>query len=155
MLTYGFKVHPKVMLVPANYYFLYQELCLFVCLQAHKKVDSTLLLLLLSKCPGALYWPAAIDAVLHLQALYGDLLSLFLSFFLSNTHHSSTHHPLPLHPLVMCAPCLVTRAPVILGRSATTTTPALANVLPSGMEAARAMPITSCPWTPARQSVVV
>ena len=32
----NFKVHPKVMLVPANYYFLYQEYQ--VCLQARKKV---------------------------------------------------------------------------------------------------------------------
>ena len=26
------------MLAPENYYFLYEELCLFVCLQAQKKV---------------------------------------------------------------------------------------------------------------------
>ena len=35
---HGFKVHLKVVLAPANYYFLHQELCLFVCLQARKKV---------------------------------------------------------------------------------------------------------------------
>ena len=32
------KVHLKVMLAPSNYCFLYQDLCLFVCLQARKKV---------------------------------------------------------------------------------------------------------------------
>ena len=30
METYGFKVHLKLMLVLSNYYFLIQELCLFV-----------------------------------------------------------------------------------------------------------------------------
>ena len=38
MHTYCFKVHLKVMLAPANYYFLHQELCFFVCLQVRKKV---------------------------------------------------------------------------------------------------------------------
>ena len=33
-----FKVHLKVMLAPVNYDFLHQELCVFVCLQARKKV---------------------------------------------------------------------------------------------------------------------
>ena len=32
-----FKVYFKVMLAPANYVFLFQEFCLFVCLQARKK----------------------------------------------------------------------------------------------------------------------
>ena len=33
-------VHLEVMLAPANYYFLHQELRLFVCLQACKKLHS-------------------------------------------------------------------------------------------------------------------
>lgn len=47
------------------------------------------------------------------------------------------------------------RAPVILGWSASTITQALANVLSSGMEAAREMLITLCPWKHARESVGV
>lgn len=62
---------------------------------------------------------------------------------LSSCPLSKTHHLQPLHPPVTYAPCLVTKAPVIPGRSASTTTQALANVPSSGMEAATAMLITS------------
>lgn len=82
----------------------------------------------------------------HTLALQCNLL--FLSFFLSNTRHL-----LPFHPLGMCAPCLVMRAPVINGRSASTLTLAQENALSSGMEAATAMLITLCPWKRVRESV--
>ena len=36
-------LHLKVMLAAANYCFLHQELCLFVCLQARKKDEFVLL----------------------------------------------------------------------------------------------------------------
>lgn len=71
-------------------------------------------------------------------------ISLFLFFSISNTHL------LPLHPL--CAPCLVMRAPVTLGRSVSTMTQRLANALSSGTEAATAMPTTLQPWKHARES---
>lgn len=78
-------------------------------------------------------------------------LSLFLYFCLSSIHH----HLLLLHPLTMCAHCLVMKVPVILGRSASTMTQSLINVLNSGMEAAMEMPITLSPWKHARDNVGV
>lgn len=78
-------------------------------------------------------------------------LSLFLYFCLS----SIQHHLLFLHPLTMCARCLVMKVPAILGRSASTMTQSLINVLSSGMEAAMEMEITLSPWEHARDNVGV
>lgn len=76
-----------------------------------------------------------------------------VSCFLSSL--SNTNQPQPYHLLVVHAPCLVMTAPVIPGRFDSTITQVLANVPSSGLEAARAMPITLCQWSHAGESVRV
>ena len=62
------------MLAPANCYFLHQELCHFVCLQAHKKLHSAPLMKQdASKCIYIVYY--SMDSRLYLLYHCGDKVS--------------------------------------------------------------------------------